>query len=90
MTITDPTLAPTVTSIDDGRAQIDAIDADLIALVARRRAVSTQIQRLRVDAGGSRIEHSRENAVIRRWADALGDGGVELALAVLSHCRGRR
>jgi chorismate mutase len=90
MTLADTAAVPTVTTVADGRAQIDAIDAQLIDLLSRRRAVSTQIQRLRVDAGGSRIEHSRENAVIRRWAEALGEGGVELALAVLSHCRGRR
>jgi chorismate mutase len=52
--------------------------------------VSQQIQRLRVEAGGSRVEHSRENAIIRHWAEALGEGGAEMALAVLGHCRGRR
>lgn len=79
-----------VASIDDGRARLDGIDDQLIALLVARRDVSTQIQDLRIRAGGSRIEHARENAVIRHWADALGDGGAELALAVLSHCRGRR
>lgn len=89
--MTTTTLATTdVTSVDDGRARIDEIDAALIELLARRRAVSQQIQRLRVEAGGSRVEHSRENAIIRHWADALGDGGAEMALAVLGHCRGRR
>ncbi|HET7530081.1 MAG TPA: chorismate mutase [Mycobacteriales bacterium] len=89
--MTTTALATTdVTSVDDGRARIDEIDAALIELLARRRAVSQQIQRLRVEAGGSRVEHSRENAIIRHWADALGDGGAEMALAVLGHCRGRR
>jgi chorismate mutase len=80
----------TVASVADGRALIDDIDDRLLALLAERRAVSTQIQQLRVEAGGSRVEHTRENAVIRRWAEALGDSGAELALAVLAHCRGRR
>jgi chorismate mutase len=84
------TTTDTTTSVVDGRDRIDAIDAELIRLLGHRRAVSAQIQRLRVEAGGSRVEHSRENAIIRRWADALGDGGAELALAVLAHCRGRR
>lgn len=79
-----------VTSITHGRELIDDIDGRLLDLLARRREVSTQIQQLRVAGGGSRVEHSRENAVIRRWVDALGDGGAELALAVLAHCRGRR
>jgi chorismate mutase len=86
-TITELT---TVTTVDDGRALIDDIDGELLSLLARRREVSSQIQALRVEAGGSRVEHSRENAIIRRWADSLGDGGAELALAVLGHCRGRR
>jgi len=79
-----------IASVDDGRTRIDAIDDDLLALLAQRRVVSTRIQQLRVEAGGSRVEHSRENAILRRYSDALGDGGVELALAVLDHCRGRR
>jgi chorismate mutase len=81
---------PLVPSIDAGRELIDDLDAQIVGLLAQRRAVSARIQQLRIDAGGSRVEHSRENAVIRRWADALGDGGVELALAVLAVCRGRR
>jgi chorismate mutase len=77
-----------VDSVEGGRALIDDIDERLIALLTERRAVSQRIQRLRVDAGGSRVQHARENVVIRRWASALGDGGAELALAVLRHCRG--
>ena len=90
MSAANTAAVPTVTSVDHGRALIDDIDSRLLALIADRRAVSVQIQQLRVLAGGSRVEHSRENAVIRHWADALGDGGAELALAVLGHCRGHR
>ena len=78
-----------VSSVEDGRAMLDDIDARLMHLLSERRAVSRQVQALRVQSGGSRVEHSRENAIIRRWADTLGDGGAELALAVLAHCRGR-
>ena len=90
--MTSTVLADTddITSVEAGRARIDALDAQLLELVAERRRVSTRIQQLRVDAGGSRVEHSRENAILRRYSEALGDGGVELALAVLDHCRGRR
>jgi chorismate mutase len=90
MTTTTTPTSDAVASIADGRELIDAIDDEILHLLQRRRAVSTQIQQLRVEAGGSRVEHSRENAVIRRWVEALGDSGVELALAVLGHCRGRR
>lgn len=79
-----------VETVDDGRARLDTIDAQLIELLRRRRAVSTQVQQLRIADGGSRVEHSRENAIIRRYAHALGDAGADLALAVLAHCRGRR
>src|SRR4051794_29321805 len=81
-------IAP-VASVPDGRARIDDLDDRLMALLAQRRAVSIQIQRLRVEAGGSRVQHSRENEIIQRWSETLGDGGVDLALAVLGHCRGR-
>ena len=80
----------TVNTVTEGRARLDALDAEILTLLAHRRAISTQVQQLRVADGGSRVEHSRENAIIRRYSDALGDGGAELALAVLAHCRGRR
>ena len=79
----------TVSSVDEGRERLDAIDGAIIDLLAKRRHVSKQVQALRVAGGGSRVEHSRENAIIRRWADTLGDGGADLALAVLALCRGR-
>jgi chorismate mutase len=86
----DPADAATIATVDDGRCAIDAIDEQLLALLAQRRHVSKRIQQLRVEAGGSRVEHSRENAILRHYSAALGDGGVELALAVLDHCRGRQ
>ena len=85
-----PTDLTDITTVDDGRAVIDAVDEQLLALLAQRRLVSSRIQQLRVESGGSRVEHSRENAILRRYSHALGDGGAELALAVLAHCRGRR
>jgi len=87
--MTTSTSLPAVASVDDGRIMLDDIDSRLMQLLSERRVVSKQVQQLRVQDGGSRVEHSRENAIIRRWADTLGDGGAELALAVLAHCRGR-
>ena len=80
---------PAVTSVADGRVLLDDIDDRLMQLLNERRAVSKQVQQLRIADGGSRVEHSRENAVIRRWSERLGESGPELALAVLAHCRGR-
>jgi chorismate mutase len=87
--MTTSTSVPAVGSVDDGRTLLDDIDSRLMQLLSERRTVSKHVQQLRVQVGGSRVEHSRENAIIRRWAETLGDGGVELALAVLAHCRGR-
>lgn len=77
-----------VASVDEGRTRLDAIDAELRALVLARREISQQVQRLRREAGGSRIEHSRENQIVNAYGDALGRAGVGLALSVLEICRG--
>ncbi|MCM3887505.1 chorismate mutase [Frankia sp. R82] len=80
--------APTISTIAEGRGLIDDIDAQLRALLANRRELSSQIQTLRQGEGGPRIEHARENRIIASWADELGPRGVEIALAVLTLCRG--
>lgn len=80
--------ATTIASIDEGRQAIDEIDAVLRRLVASRREVSRQIQALRAAEGGPRVQHGRENEIIAVWADELGPRGVDIALAVLTLCRG--
>ena len=80
--------APTITSIEEGRELINKIDAQIRSLVATRRDISRQVQALRSAAGGPRIQHGRENEIIAAWADELGPRGVEIALAVLTLCRG--
>ncbi|WP_045879290.1 chorismate mutase [Pseudofrankia sp. DC12] len=81
-------VAPTIASIDEGRRLIDGIDVQLRDLVAVRRDISRQIQTQRTTDGGPRVQHSRENEIIAAWADELGPRGVEIALAVLTLCRG--
>ncbi|OAA25052.1 chorismate mutase [Frankia sp. EI5c] len=83
-----PTDAPTISSIEEGRQMIDDIDARIRALVATRKEVSRQVQALRASEGGPRVEHGRENSIITSWADELGPRGAEIALAVLTLCRG--
>ncbi|ABD13165.1 chorismate mutase [Frankia sp. CcI156] len=83
-----PSTAPAIASIDEGRQLIDDIDAQLRDLVATRRDLSQQIQALRSAEGGPRIQHARENEIIAIWADKLGPRGVEIAMAVLTLCRG--
>jgi chorismate mutase len=77
-----------VSSVADGRARLDAMDAEIRDLVRARRALSQQVQQLRRDAGGPRIEHSRENQILKTYGDELGRAGVGLALAMLEICRG--
>ena len=86
-----PLLDPpaTIDSVEDGRARLDEIDAQIRELVLARRDVSQQVQQLRRAAGGPRIEHARENEILTRYGDALGRSGVSLALAVLEICRGQ-
>lgn len=87
----DQTIAdsvPTISSIDEGRQAIDDIDATLRRLVASRREVSRQIQERRATEGGPRIQHGRENEIIAAWSDELGPRGVDIALAILTLCRG--
>jgi chorismate mutase len=84
-----PRQADAEPELDSYRAHLDALDQELLAIVARRREVSRQIQQLRVAAGGPRIQHSRERAILARYRDALGPDGSKLALTVLELCRGR-
>ncbi|MDQ1688587.1 MAG: chorismate mutase [Frankiaceae bacterium] len=71
------------------RAELDALDDELVDLMRRRRDASREIQQLRVASGGPRIQHGRERVVLGRYRDALGPEGGRLALAILELCRGR-
>ncbi len=82
------TPAPTISSIADGRQTIDEIDVQLRALVGARLEISRQIQALRSSDGGPRIQHQRENEIITAWSRELGPCGVEIALSILTLCRG--
>lgn len=74
--------------VADGRAQIDAVDAELIRLVGQRAAVSRAIQAARAAEGGPRLVHSREGEVVERWRAAFGPSGAMIAAALLELCRG--
>jgi chorismate mutase len=82
------TTTTATTPTDDLRAEIDALDAELVALVERRRQVSRRIQAERVAAGGPRIVHAREAEVVGRWRQRLGAPGGRIALALLELSRG--
>lgn len=70
------------------RREIDHLDAEILRLVQRRTAVSKAIGSARMAAGGPRVVHGREMAVLDRYRD-LGDEGRELAMLLLRLGRGR-
>ena len=74
--------------LDDLRARIDDLDAEILRLVRERSDVSARIGAARRATGGPRIVHARENEVVRRWRDALGRPGAAIAMALLELGRG--
>lgn len=74
--------------IDDLRLEIDRLDAEILAAVARRTEVSKLIGKARMASGGTRLVHSREMKVIERYS-VLGTEGKDLAMLLLRLGRGR-
>ncbi|MEU6439101.1 chorismate mutase [Streptomyces sp. NPDC047046] len=75
--------------ITDARERIDAIDDRIIGLIQERSAVSAVVQKARVEAGGRRVNLSREMEVLSHYRDALGKQGTALAMTLLELSRGR-
>ncbi|WP_436773330.1 chorismate mutase [Yinghuangia sp. YIM S09857] len=75
--------------IADTRARIDDVDRRIIALITERVALSKEVQRTRIAAGGRRVQLTREMDVIGRYREALDKPGTEVAMALLELCRGR-
>lgn len=69
------------------RAEIDYLDTEILRLVQRRTAVSQAIGNARRAAGGPRVVHGREMAVLNRYRE-LGKEGHELAMLLLRLGRG--
>jgi chorismate mutase len=70
------------------RQEIDRLDAEILAAVKRRAAVSQEIGKARMATGGTRLVHSREMQVIERYSE-LGPEGKDLAMLLLRLGRGR-
>lgn len=91
MSVTTPDIAGDVPSEDEIpalRAEIDALDAEILRLIKRRSQVSQRVGRARMAAGGPRIVYSREMAILDRFRD-LGTEGRELGMILLRLGRGR-
>jgi chorismate mutase len=74
--------------IDALRAEIDALDDEILRLIRRRSEVSQRIGAARLAAGGTKIVYNREMAVLTHYGQ-LGQEGRELALLLLRLGRGR-
>jgi chorismate mutase len=88
MSVTTPdSEIPAADEIPALREEIDHLDAEILRLIKRRSAVSQQIGRARMAAGGPRIVYNREMAVLDRFRD-LGSEGRELGMILLRLGRG--
>ena len=81
-------MVDTPASIEELRAEIDRLDAEILAAVKRRAEVSQAIGKVRMANGGTRLVHSREMKVIERYSE-LGPEGKDLAMLLLRLGRGR-
>lgn len=70
------------------RRRIDEIDAALVALWKERAAISQEVGKTRVAAGGTRLVLSREREILERFGAELGADGTQLALLILRAGRG--
>jgi len=70
------------------RTEIDHLDDEILRLVRRRSEVSKEVGAARLAAGGTKIVHNREIAVLNHYGQ-LGQEGRELALLLLRLGRGR-
>ncbi|MGW7056658.1 chorismate mutase [Streptomyces sp. NPDC054887] len=67
----------------DGHRTVSEMDDAIIDLVRRRTALCGELAARRRAAGGPDIELARENAVLRRFREALGREGTSLAMLLI-------
>ncbi|MFD3532752.1 chorismate mutase [Streptomyces sp. NPDC058664] len=68
---------------EDGHQTVSELDEAIIDLVRRRTALCGELAALRRAAGGPAIELARENAVLRRYREALGREGTSMAMLLI-------
>ncbi len=74
--------------ISDMRTRIDQIDATIIELWLERAAISHEVGKTRVAAGGTRLVLAREQEILNRFRQAIGADGTQLAMLILRAGRG--
>jgi len=77
------TMDDAVTSGDALNSRLAEIDATIIELCKTRTRIWRQVQELRVAGGQTRTNLAAENAVFRRFREALGPHGANLARLLL-------
>lgn len=70
------------------RLEIDRLDAEILDAIVRRSEISKRIGRTRMQAGGTKLVHTRELKVYERFS-SLGEEGQTLAGMLLRLGRGR-
>ncbi len=82
MTITAETQSSEA-DIQNLRAELDRLDAEILANVRRRAEMTRRAGRARVDAGLPQVTRSNEMDVLRRFEQDLGRDGVSLGMVLL-------
>ncbi|MCS4536414.1 chorismate mutase [Corynebacterium sp. HS2168-gen11] len=75
--------------IQQYREEINRLDRIILDAVKRRTAISRAIGKTRMSAGGTRLVHTRELAIIQQFREELGVEGPALAQILLRMGRGR-
>lgn len=75
--------------IQSYREEINRLDKIIQDAIERRTQVSRTIGKTRRDAGGTRLVHTRELAIINEFQRRFGREGVQIAQALLELGRGR-
>lgn len=72
-------------SIDATRRLVDEVDASLVELLAKRRALVAELAREKRAAGLGAVDAAREEALRARWAELARAEGLpeQVALTVL-------
>jgi chorismate mutase len=87
--MTIPTTEPaSADPVEDLRSRIDAVDAEIIRLWQERANLSRQVGAARMAAGGTRLVLAREQQIVEKFRDALGETGAPLAMLLLRAGRG--
>jgi len=76
-------------TIEERRERIKQIDEAIAQLALERTIESRAIGKERMASGGTRVVHSKEYEVIKRYSSVLGDEGRQIALALLALGRGK-